>query len=272
MDHDRVLEHVLDWATLSPNIRVVVLTGSMARGPEHVHPLSDIDIELYVSDPAVLLDDHGWYRQFGEVLVVEALPNPGWHPARLVYYVGGRIDFMVAPVRALDTTRYQRPFQVLLDKDDVATHLPSAQRTEALAPTQDEFLECINWFYAAAIMCAKCIVRDEPWQSKYRDWDLKQQLLRMLEWDHKARYGWAYDTWSRAKRLKEWIDSDVLADLDACWAAFGAADNTLALLHSIGLFDRLTRRTADVIGYAPFDTDRVRDEVARILGITGSAS
>jgi aminoglycoside 6-adenylyltransferase len=203
MDHDRVLEHVLDWAALSPNIRVVVLTGSMARGPEHVHPLSDIEIELYVSDPTALLNDHGWYRQFGEVLVVEALPNSEWHPTRPVYYVGSKIDFMVAPVHARETTRYQRPFQVLLDKDGVATHLPSAKPTEALPPTQDDFLECINWFYAATIMCAKCIVRDDPWQSKYRDWDLKQQLLRMLEWYRRARYGWAYDTRSKCKRLKE---------------------------------------------------------------------
>ncbi|MBV9173038.1 MAG: aminoglycoside 6-adenylyltransferase [Chloroflexi bacterium] len=57
---------------------------------------------------------------------------------------------------------------------------------------------------------------------------MKQQLLRMLEWDHKARYGWAYDTWSRGKRLKEWIDPDVLADLDPCWSGFGTADTTLA--------------------------------------------
>ena len=210
-----------------------------------------------------------WYRQFGEVLVVEALPNPGWHPTRLVYYVDGKIDFMIAPVQVLKTTRYQRPFQVLVDKDGIATQLRSPQPTLALPPTRDDFLECINWFYAAAFMCAKCIVRDEPWQSKYRDWDLKQQLLRMLEWDHKARYGWAYDTWSKGKRLKEWMDPDLMVDVEACWADFGQADNARALLHSIDLFDRLTRRTAEVIGYAPFDANRARDEVVRILAITG---
>jgi aminoglycoside 6-adenylyltransferase len=267
MDQHRIVRHILQWATLSENIRVVVLTGSMARGPEHVHPLSDIDIELYVRNPAELLDDHTWYEQFGEVLVVEALPNPGWHPTRLVYYVDGKIDFMIAPVCALETTRYERPFEVLLDKDGIATHLPSAQPTLALPPTENEFLECINWFYAAAIMCAKCIVRGEPWQSKYRDWDLKEQLLRMLEWDHKARYGWAYDTWSKGKRLKQWIDPELLADLDACWSGFGEVDNARALLHSIALFDRLTRRTADAIRYAPFETGRVRDEVEGILAM-----
>jgi aminoglycoside 6-adenylyltransferase len=267
MNQQRVLQHLLDWAADAANIRVVVLTGSMARGPEYVHPLSDVDVELYVSDPAALLADATWYTRFGEVLVVEALPNPGWHPTRLVYYVDGKIDFMIAPVRALATTRYDRPFHVLLDKDGVATQLSSAPATAASPPAEDEFLECIHWFYAAAIMFARCIVRDEPWQAKVRDWDLKQQLLRMIEWDHKARYGWAYDTWSRGKRLKEWMDPDLLADLGASWSGFGGADNARALLRSMELFERLTRRTADVIGYAPFDANPVRDEVGRILAM-----
>jgi aminoglycoside 6-adenylyltransferase len=267
MDQPRILRHILEWAALSQNIRVVILTGSLARGPEQVHPLSDIDVELYVSRPAELLDDDSWYQQFGEVLVVEALPNPGWQPTRLVYYVDAKIDFMIAPLSALAATKYQRPFQVLIDKDGLGTRLPPPDRSIALPPTQDEFLECINWFYAAAIMCAKCIVRNDPWQSRYRDWDLKQQLLRMLEWDHKARHGWAYDTWSKGKRLKEWLDTDLLADLDACWSGFGEAESGEALLHSIELFDRLTRCTADEVGYPAFDSNAVRHEVVRILAL-----
>jgi aminoglycoside 6-adenylyltransferase len=143
-------------------------------------------------DPSALLDNTTWYTRFGEVLVVEALPNLGWHPTRLVYYVDGKIDFMIGPVAALATTRYERRFQVLLHKDDIATRLALVPPVAVPAPTEDAFVRCIHWFYAAAIMCAKCIVRDEPWQAKHRDWDLKQELMRMIEWDHKARYGWAY--------------------------------------------------------------------------------
>jgi aminoglycoside 6-adenylyltransferase len=182
-----------------------------------------------------------------------------------VYYVDAKIDFMIAPLCALAATKYQRPFQVLIDKDGLGTRLPPPDRSIALPPTQDEFLECINWFYAAAIMCAKCIVRNDPWQSRYRDWDLEQQLLRMLEWDHKARHGWAYDTWSKGKRLKEWLDPDLLLDLDACWSGFGEAESAQALLNSTELFNRLTRRTADAIGYPAFDSNAVRHEIVRIL-------
>ena len=50
---------------------------------------------------------------------------------------------------------------MLLDKDGIATQLSSVPPTAALPPPEDDFLECIHWFYAAVIMCAKCIVRDE---------------------------------------------------------------------------------------------------------------
>ena len=254
MNQQQVLQDILRCAIDDPNIRVVVLTGSMALGSEYVHQLSDLDVELYVADESALLGDDTWYTRFGEVLVVEALPNPGRHPTRLVYYVDGKIDFMIGPVTALATTRYDRPFQVRLDKDGIATQL--AMRSPASSSPSDEaFAQCIHWFYAAAIMAAKRNVRDEPWQAKQRDWDLKQQLMRMIEWDHKARYGWSNDTWSRGKRLKEWIDTDLLADLDACSALRRRRQCSSPLLRSVDLFDRLATRTALAAGRVPFRCD-----------------
>src|SRR5438067_2777157 len=101
MDQRSILNRVVAWARHHDNIRALVLTGSAARGDEAVDELSDLDIELYVTDPSVLLEHDAWYHQFGEVLVVEALENPGWHPTRLVYYADGKIDFMVAPTDVL---------------------------------------------------------------------------------------------------------------------------------------------------------------------------
>ncbi len=264
MDHERVLEQI-GWATADDNIRVVVLTGSAALGPEHVHALSDLDVELYVAQPIMLLEDDAWYAQFGEVLVVESLPNLGWYPTRLVYYIDGKIDFMVGPVDALATVRYVRSFRVLLDKDRAADALPPVEPLATDPPTAASFRECIHWFYAGSLMCAKCVVRDEPWQAKFRDWDLKQELLRMIEWDHKARYGWSYDTWSRGKRLKQWIDADLFRALDACWAGFDGSDTARALLASLELFERLSTRTARRLGMAAFDARRVQAEVRAVL-------
>jgi aminoglycoside 6-adenylyltransferase len=99
MDHDHVLNLIITWAKAEGNVRALVLTGSAARGD--AHELSELDIEVYAAEPSKLSDDNSWYAQFGAVLVVEALANPAWHPTRLIYYVGGKIDFMVAPIATL---------------------------------------------------------------------------------------------------------------------------------------------------------------------------
>lgn len=264
MDHAQVLDDVVAWARDDDNIRLVVLTGSVARG-EGVDELSDLDVELYVRDPDELLANRSWYRRFGDVLAVEELENPGWNPTRLVYYVDGKIDFMIGGLTVLDASvSYDRAYRVLLDKDGVSDRL-GADTTLARPPTDEEFRRCVHWFTAAALMEAKAIVRDEPWMAKIRDAEVKETLLQMIEWDHHARYGWSFDTWHVGMHLRRWMDADVQDDLERCWAGFSLDDSRAALLASIDLFDRLCRRTADALGLETFDRERVGPEVKRIL-------
>jgi len=75
-------------------------------------------------------------------------------------------------------------------------------------------------------MCARCIVKEEPWMAKVQDWDLKIQLLQMIEWDHKSRYGWSYDTWHLGGRMREWMDPDIAAAPGPCWADFSNQNMT----------------------------------------------
>ncbi len=201
----RVLDDLRTWASADDNVRLLVLTGSLAREEGALDELSDLDIELYARDPQLLLDRRDWYHRFGEVRVVEELENPGWHPTRLIYYVDGKIDFMIAGVEAAKRgLGYDRPYRVLVDKDDLGKRL-HAVPLHAGPPRAAEFSTCINCFYAAALMCARGIVRDEPWMAKVRDWDLKTQLLQMIEWDHKSRYGWDFDTWHLGIHMRQWM-------------------------------------------------------------------
>lgn len=266
MDHRAVLERIGTWAVADPNIRALVLTGSVARDSENVDEEADLDVELYVTDPSPLLRHDAWYHQFGEVLVVEALENPGWHPTRLVYYADGKIDFMIAPAAALTGgIVYDRPFRVLLDKDGGAGALQRAVPVPAQPPTDAEFLQCVHWFYAAVIMWAKYLARDDPWAAKMRDWDSKRLLLTMLEWDHRARKGWDYDTWYLGTHLREWVDPDLLEKIDACWSGSSRPDSLRALRASLALFDFLSRRVAGSLGMEPFDASRVRRRIDHLV-------
>ena len=268
MEHERVLQEIVDWARADENIRAVVLSGSAALGDSYLDELSDLDVELYVRAPELLLDDSSWYARFGEVLVVEALTNPGWNPTRLVYYVGGKVDFMVGSVGALGEDSYDRPFCVLVDKDDLAIQLTTTG-AEWAPPGPEQFHECANRLYAAALMWANYLVRDEPWSAKIRDWDAKQELLKMIEWDHKARYGAQFETWFGGKRFNQWVDADVRASLERCWSGFGLAESAAALVATVELFEQLRSRTADTLGIKTMVTDRVRHEIAAIMAKRG---
>jgi aminoglycoside 6-adenylyltransferase len=262
MDHKRVLDDVVAWATADPNIRLLVVTGSFARGDHD--DLSDLDIELYVRETHGLLEEDGWYERFGDVLVTEALENPDWQPTRLVHYVDGKIDFMVAPVVALsEGVTYEGAYLVLVDKDARAKRLEPA--VGVAPPSADALSTCLAWFYAAAIQSAKAIVRDDPWPVKTRDAELKEQLLQMIEWDRGVSTGWAERPPHNGSRLADWAAPDVVEAVAACWADLSAQRSADALRNSIDLFNRLTDRVAASLGYTDAVTAKAAVEVRRIL-------
>src|SRR3954447_6014945 len=146
MDQEAILERVVSWASEEDNIRVAVLTGSVARGDDQFDSLSDLDIELYVKDPRPLLERSDWYERFGQVLVVEELEEADWHPTRLVYYVDGKIDFMIGHVdHAKSGIEYEQPYRILIDKDGLGGQMRVAN-VETTPPSPSEFLRSANWF------------------------------------------------------------------------------------------------------------------------------
>jgi aminoglycoside 6-adenylyltransferase len=179
MDQLRVLGELRAWTSDDPNIRLVVITGSVARGGDAGDELSDIDVELYARDPQPLLGNREWYKPFGQVLVVEELENP--MASHATHLLRRRQDRLHDRRRGCGSgVEYDCPFQVLVDKDGLSGHLRVDPRG-APVPTPAEISTCINWFYADALMCARSLVRDELWMAKTRDWDMKTQLLKMIE-------------------------------------------------------------------------------------------
>jgi aminoglycoside 6-adenylyltransferase len=261
VDYEKTLAQLTDWALKNESVRAMVLTGS--GGARDAHCLSDRDIEIYCTDVDGLLADESWWMGLGQVLVVERLENPGRHPTRLVYYVGGKLDFNLLRAERLGDQVYDRPFQVLVDKDGTA---PSEVTPSTWAPPDaSKFDESVNWAYAAALMCAKAVVRGELWSAKIRDNDLKGQLLEMIEWDHRTRYGPDFDTRYLGTRMNDWMDADVRHALHTCWGHFDAIDAEHALRSSLDLYVVLAKRTASNLGLPDFDPDALRAELETIL-------
>lgn len=259
-----MINTLTSWSQQQDNVRALLLTGSAATG--QTHPLSDRDLEVYVDDPAPLLSDDTWWDRLGEVLVVERLHAPGWFPSQIVYYAGGKLDLTVIPIEQITSIPRDRPFRVLVEKDERVQTLSLAPSTSSL-PSGDDFEQALHWGYAAALMSAKAAVRDELWMAKVRDRDLKEQLLLLIEWDHRSRYGAQVDVRYLGTRMRQWMDQDVQDALDGCWRHFDAADTAAALRASVSLFARLATRLADRLAFAGFDHQRVRTEIEGILAM-----
>ncbi|ANI90884.1 aminoglycoside 6-adenylyltransferase [Dietzia timorensis] len=266
MDYEHAVEAVVTWAKGQPNVRAVVLTGSAADLSQH--PLSDRDIELHVRETEPLELDDSWWEELGEVLAVERLENAEEQPTRLIYYVGGKLDFTLIDATSREND-YERPYSVLLDKDGATSEF-SVVAPPAQMPDQNSFDECCNWAAAAALMTAKAIARDEPWSVVTRDYDLKTELLRMIEWDHNLRYRGTRDVRYLGTRMRNWMDPAVQTALEHCWGPFGH-DNTRPLLAAISLFDDTATRVAHESEIESFDLTAVREEVDRILSTAEGA-
>ncbi|WP_432563039.1 aminoglycoside 6-adenylyltransferase [Kineococcus sp. SYSU DK003] len=264
MDYDAVINTLTSWSQQQDNVRALLLTGSAATG--QTHPLSDRDLEVYVQDPAPLMNDDSWWDQLGEVLVVERLDAAGWFPSRVVYYAGGKLDLTVIPIEQITSIPRDRSFRVLVTKD-ARTQALSLTSSSSPLPSADDFEQALHWGYAAALMCAKAAVRDELWMAKVRDENLKAQLLLLIEWDHRSRYGTEVDVRYLGTRMRQWMDQDVQAALDDCWGRFDAVDTAAALRASVALFARLATRLADQLAFTAFDHGRMRSEIEDILAM-----
>ncbi|NLE17006.1 MAG: aminoglycoside 6-adenylyltransferase [Propioniciclava sp.] len=264
MDYSRALDALTQWAQGRDDVRALVLTGSAAA--ESAHSLSDRDIEVFTTDIDALLRDESWWSGLGDVLVVERLQDGDGNPTRLIYYAGGKIDFTLLPANRLAGRDYARPFRALLDKDGLAA-TASLSTPSPQPPSGAEFEESVNWAWAAALMQAKAIVRDEPWSAKLRDQDLKAELLRMIEWDHLARHGAGLATRYLGTRMRQWMDTDIQHALEQCWGGLDGDASARALLATTDLYRALAKRTATALDLPQFDHERVETEMHTILSL-----
>jgi aminoglycoside 6-adenylyltransferase len=114
-------------------------------------------------------------------------------PTRLVIFEHGiKVDFAFYTLALLPKMRWSGSYRVLLDKEEISTHIKNALRDEIRLPTEEEFATVCKEFWFEAYHVAKYLKRDELWLVKFRDWSAKTFLLRMIEWNEQGRHNWNY--------------------------------------------------------------------------------
>ena len=176
-----------------------------------------------------------------------------------MWFAGGRkVDFQfvhpdeILAMRASGelSDEYQRGYVVALDKDGLYVDLPPSPRVfPAPAPPSRMQVESVmNEFWFEAIHVAQFIRRRELWVAKYRDWTMKEDLLRLMEWHAQATGQAEVNTWLLGKRILQWADADTAEAIAQIWPRWDAAEMWRALLAQLELFRRLSSELHAALG------------------------
>lgn len=255
MTSNELLEKIMHWARSNDNITALIMTGSRSRTDNMLDEFSDFDLELIAKDRDLLSKDDRWLRLFADIWTVLALDEGQEDPTRLVIYDGGhKVDFTLADRHRVANmvaskklnSLYERGYRVLIDKEAITQGLPQPTGASPVValPNQDEFKAVIREFWFEASHMPRYLLRNELWVVKFRDWTMKSQLLRMLEWHSIATSDDAVDVWYIGSHMHDWVDSQTWSDVQNVFSRFDARDSWRGLLAAMSLFGRLGQEIA----------------------------
>lgn len=256
---DALLDRIVEWASARPEIAALILTGSRARPGAAVDSFSDYDLEIFTTDPERYTSDSDWMKEIGGVSTFLPTESSRGYPTRLIIIDGGRkVDFSIKPVSALEGAvdaeerdeLYEQGYRVLTDRNGLASRLPPSSYSSPawVLPAKEEFRAIVEEFWFEAWHIPKYIHRNDLWVVKYRDWTMKELLLRMLEW-HAAAAHESADIAQIGVRMKDWTRPDIWMRLHETFGRFDATDSRRALLATISLFRDVAKETASMLGY-----------------------
>jgi len=259
-----MVEKFREWADSDSGVRAALIVGSQARTDVPADEWSDLDIAIFHTDPARLIDSTEWFQPFGTVVLsmVESTAVGGSRERRVLFSDSRDVDFAIFPSSAIPSITggpeglsvLSRGFVILLDKDHQLRELRSVARNTAPEsrglPTETEFLANVSDFFYHLLWAAKKLRRGEMWTAKMGcDGYLKLLLVRMVEWSAVASAPAKVDVWHDGRFLDRWALPGVRARLPATFAQYETRDLSRALGETGRLYSRLAHQVAERFGW-----------------------
>ncbi len=279
--YERIIRRFLGWAESRADIRAAAVIGSRARTDHPADAWADLDLVVFVEEPARYTEDAEWVRELGTAWITFLEPTAvgAQHERRVLFEGGLDVDFSFIPSAFLQAAAtggipeayaevVRRGSHVLLDRDGVlAAAAPGLPAAPSSKPSEREVLETVNDFWYHAVWTAKHLRRGELWWAKGGcDSHMKELLRQMMEWHARTVRVPGQDTWMRGRFLEEWVDPRAKRELARAFAHYDGEDVWRALFATMNLFRWLARETLGKLGVAyPREGDRHAAELVRKL-------
>ncbi len=265
-DRDDLLARIRAWAPTRPELRGALLVGSAARTVRPADENSDLDIILFVDDPAPWVADAEWVRAVGQpwVTFVEATMIGHMVERRVLFDNGVDVDFSLVPPPALEPTdadllahvrlTLQRGAVVLHDPDGflaraVAQADASSPAERVERPSASEVENVVGDLLYHVVWTARKAARGELWvAAECLNAHMQARLLTLARW-HAALIGGAQDTWHGGRFLEHWADPRGVAGLRRAMATSERASITTALRAACELTELLGGELAPRVGW-----------------------
>ena len=251
---DLFLATVADWAGERDDVHAVFLIGSLAQGGSSHDRLADIDLTVFVDDPARLIDDAEWLAALGtpvltilrERVVRRVLFDDGQMLDLIAFDAGAWKQVLASPEARIVLAR---GYRLLYDQLGVADELEARPPDVPIPPPDASAFESVaSDFWYHAISTARKLRRGDVFVAiECLDGHMKSRLVTLLAW-HARALDPSTDASFAGRHLERWADPGALAALERAYAHYDVRDVARALWETIDLFQGVEEETARRLG------------------------
>lgn len=259
------LSSIIEWAERNKDVRVLLLTSSLANPLAPVDQFSDLDIEFVFEKNTGYISDKSWTLSFGNpIAMIEEDEScfDNKHAMKMVLYDDGvKVDFKLYSKSKFlkETQQKELPedwdigYKILVDKDGITKEMlkPTHQVSIIKKPSEKEFQSILNDFWWDTTYVAKCIARDEIFYAKFMSETIIriEYLIPLIQWYIASEHNWNITTNKHGRLFKKYLNSEIWAKTEQTFSGSKLKDNWNALFAMAELFSEMGTKLSEKLGY-----------------------
>ncbi|MNK47439.1 Aminoglycoside 6-adenylyltransferase [compost metagenome] len=259
------LKLIIEWSEKNEDVRVLLLTSSLANPFAPVDEFSDLDLEFIFENNTNYISDKSWTLNFGNpIAMVEEDENyfDDKHAMKMVLYDDGvKADFklysksnFIEEIRQKELPKdWDIGYKILIDKDGITKQMqqPTYQVSIIKRPSKKEFQNVINDFWWDTTYVAKCLVRDEIFYAKYMSETTirTEYLIPLIEWYIVSDNNWNITTNKHGRLFKKYLSQEMWTKTQRTFSGSEIEENWDALFSMADLVSEIGTELSKTLDY-----------------------